>query len=148
MRSTSNNRRTPDATGLIGALHRAAADRRHTNADVARVLGITPSHLYRLNADPAALGRCTPKTLRALSDYLGWPLAATYLEAGLLKPAEMVHWLPESELADALADLERSPLIAGVALPVRAAAEPHQRLMVMLYRFAQAQALRPDNDSL
>jgi hypothetical protein len=131
----------PAEASLVAALKQAAVERQHDKMTMARSLGLTKPHLYRLLIHPGLMGRCTPQTLNAIARYAQWSRGAVYVAAGLLSAEDLSAWPSQEATQKSLDELQRCSLLALISTPIADAAQDHQRLMAILFRYAQGQAI-------
>lgn len=101
--------------------------------DVARILGISLGHWYRVKKEPLRLTRLTLERANAIARYIGWPRTAVMVAIGWLHDDEVNAVLTsEDVLRGALKRLGSSGLANGLELPLDRAAPEHQRVMARL----------------
>lgn len=121
------------AIHLRDAIDRRAQECGDSAAAVARVLGVSVGHWYRLKKEPLRLGRLTLERLDTVARYVGWTRPQVMIAVGWLRQSELDAAVPAgSTLRSALERLERSGVAAGVTTPLANAATDHRLLMARL----------------
>jgi hypothetical protein len=121
------------AAQLRDAVARRAQERGDAPSDLARILGISLGHWYRVKKEPQRLSRLTLEHLDAVARYVAWPRTEVMVAIGWLRPEEVSAVLSsEDVLRGALSRLSASGLANGLEVPLERAAPEHQRLMARM----------------
>lgn len=133
---------------LVSALEDLAIERRHTAIQLAIAIGIHPAHWYRLRASPGLLARCERPTLESIAFYLGWPTGRVLLACGVVSRLDFEVVLGGQEVVEqAIAQIERGAMGAGLITPLDRAAPDHRILLAELFLLLQAEKLKGEKSA-
>ena len=134
------------AAHLRDAIVERAVTRGHSAADVARTLGRSPGHWYRVKKEPHRLARLTLERLVAVSAYVDWTRVQAMVAVGWVQQSEIDQIVsPAAALKDAFRRLERGAVANGLVTPLAMAAEDHRMLMARLFVAAEGAQIRAAN---
>jgi hypothetical protein len=137
--SSERQERLRRAIHLRDAIEQVARERRHSAAQVARVLDMSVGHWYRIKADPLRFGRLTLQRVTAIAKYVGWPRVQVVVAIGWLDPSEVDEVLSAGgALQKALQRLAHGGIANHLPTPLTRAAPDHQALMARLFILAES----------
>jgi hypothetical protein len=138
------NDRLRRAKHLRDAIVQRAQERNNSAADLARILGMSQGHWYRLKAEPLRLGRLTLERLETIAAYVGWPRVQVMVAIGWLHQSEIDHVISvDGVIQRALQRLEHGGLANGLTTPFARASVDHQVFMARLLIAAEAALTAP-----
>jgi len=113
-------------------------ERQHSAADIARVLGMSVGHWYRIRKDPLRLGRIDLERVSAIARYVGWSRLQVLIAIGWVHQEELDEAVSgNSAVEHALDRLRRHALAIDLTTPLERAAPDHQRLIARLLLAAE-----------
>lgn len=133
---------------LRDAIVQRAQERGDAPSDVARILGISTGHWYRVKKEPQRLSRLTLDHLNSVARYIAWPRTQVMVAIGWLRPEEISAVLSSDDvLHGALNRLAASGLANGLEVPLQRAAPEHQRVMARLLLAVESAVTSPAAES-
>lgn len=138
--SSAPGNASPPGAGLIAALWERMTQVGHSTKDLAQELGITYVYLMALARGEKPIPQVSRDVLKRAADYLGVPVAQTYLLSGALSPEDFVYLPTLDERIEKIREvMSHDAMWCGLALTdeIWAKTPRESRLLIcMLYEQA------------